>query len=646
MKYLGIDLETYSGIDLAKCGVYAYASSVDFEILLFGYAFDDEEVRVIDLCSKEKLPKEVVYAILDDDVIKTSFNANFERVCLSSYLKKQLSPHSWRCSQVQCAMLGLPSDLEGAAKVLKLDVQKMKEGRELVRYFSKPCKLDTYGNLGRNTPHTSLDKWKLFKDYCKNDVEVERSIRKKLEKYSIPHREQELWALDQRINDEGIRVDMELVLKAIKCDRDYKACIMDEARKITGLANPGSVMQLKKWLEDKGIHTDCLSKKNVSAIAGSTEGDIERLLRLRLDMAKTSIKKYEAAARSVSRDGRVRGLFKFYGANRTGRWAGKLVQVQNLPQNKLKNMELARDILRMGNIDEIQLLFGSIPEVLSYLIRTIFIPSPGHRFLIADFSAIEARVIAYLAGEKWRQDVFSSGGRIYEASASKMFKVPIEEITKSSPLRQKGKIAELALGYQGGVNALITMGALDMGLNIEELSGLVKAWRTSNSSIVKYWHHIEKAATDAVLKKMPTQVGGVKFYFEKGILFIVLPSGRRLSYIKPRVEKDTSFNRDCLTYEGLDRGSKHWCRINTYGGKLTENIVQAAARDCLGEAMLRLHKAGYKIVMHVHDEIVIEAPEGFGSIEDVLNIMGQPIPWAKGLELKAEGFEAQFYRKD
>lgn len=646
MRYLGIDIETYSSIDLAKCGVYAYASSGDFEILLFAYAFDDEPVRVIDIRSGEKLPKEIIDAIQAEEVIKTSFNANFERTCLSAYLKMYLSPHSWRCSAVQCAMMGLPSDLEGAAEVLKLDVQKMKEGRGLIRYFSKPYKFDSYGRSSRNTPYTSQDKWKLFKEYCRNDVEVERHIRKKLEKYSIQGREQELWVLDQRINDEGIRVDYELVLKAMECDRDYKANAMDEAREITGLDNPGSVMQLKKWLGDKGIHAESLSKKNVSVIADSAEGDVERLLRLRLDMAKTSIKKYEAVKRSISKDGRVRGLFQFYGANRTGRWSGKLVQVQNLPQNKLKNIELAREIVKRGNFDELELLYESVPSVLSELIRTIFIPSPGHSLIIADSSAIEARILAFLAGEQWRMDVFSGDGKIYEASASKMFKVPIEEITKSSPLRQKGKIAELALGYQGGANALITMGALDMGLKVEEIDSLFKAWRDSNSSIVKYWHDVESAAKNAVLRKVPVSVGSVKFHFENGILFITLPSGRRLSYIKPKLEKDKRFDRECLTYEGLEQSSRQWCRISTYGGKLTENIVQAVARDCLAEAMLRIDKAGYSIVMHVHDEIVIDAPNGFGSVEEVLSIMGQPIPWAKGLKLMAEGFGALFYRKD
>lgn len=647
MRTLGIDIETYSSVDLKKAGVYKYTSAPDFQVLLFAYAFDDEAVSIVDLATGEVLPEIVIDALFNDKIIKTAFNANFELTCLSTHLKEKLNANSWRCTAVQAAMLGLPLNLDGVAKVLNLDNQKMKEGKQLINYFSMPCK-PTKMNEGRtrNLPYHAPDKWQLFKTYCKTDVDVERAIRRKLEKYPIPDSEQALWVLDQKINRHGIEIDTLLVDNAIFCDQQYKETMTEEVKMLTGIDNPNSVSQLKDWFQLNGLEIESLSKKAVTELAEETDGEVERLLKLRLEMAKTSIKKYEAINRALCPDQRVRGLLQFYGANRTGRWAGRLVQVHNLPQNKLPDLDLARQLVREGKYDLVELLFGSSSVVLSQLIRTAFIPSKNHRFIIVDFSAIEARVIAWLAGEKWRQEVFEGHGKIYEASASQMFKVRIEEITKTSLLRQKGKVAELALGYQGGANALISMGALDMGLKEEELPELVQAWRRANPNIVSFWHEIEQAAKIAVREKIPTMVKNIKFHVDQGILFITLPSGRKLAYIKPRLEKDQAFNRESLTYEGMDQTSKKWLRLNTYGGKLVENIVQAVARDCLAEAMLNVDQAGYHIVMHVHDEIVIEAPLGFGTLEKVCNIVGQPIPWAEGLLLTADGFESNFYRKE
>ena len=645
MKVLGIDLETYSSVDLKKAGVYAYTSAPDFEILLFAYAWDDEPVQIVDLASNEQLPPEILVALTDDSIIKTAFNAAFERTCLSVYLKQQLSPKAWRCTAVQSAMLALPLHLAGVAQVLGLDEQKMDEGKRLIKYFCTPCKpTKTNGGRTRNLPHHAPDKWATFKEYCKQDVEVERSIRRKIESYPIPDQEQELWMLDQTINDRGILVDTTLVKRCIECDRQYRSGIFAEAKELTGLENPNSVAQLKDWLLGNGLEIESLSKKVVKEMAGNTEGEIQRLLELRQEMAKTSIKKYLAIERSLCPDQRVRGLLQFYGANRTGRWAGRLVQVHNLPQNHLPDLEAAREIVKAGDFEFLEMVYESVPGVLSELIRTAFIPAPGHRFLVADFAAIEARVVAWLAGEQWRLDVFKTHGKIYEASASQMFKVPIESITKTSPLRQKGKIAELALGYGGGVGALTNMGALEMGLSEGELQPLVDAWREANPNIVNLWWDIDHAAMKAVRDNTPQSVGPMGFLYSKGMLFVTLPSGRRLAYVKPRIETN-KFGRNGLTYEGIGL-NRQWSRIETYGPKLVENIVQATARDCLAEAMMRVEKAGYKIVMHVHDEIVVEAPVDFGSLKEVCQIMGQPLPWAKGLPLRADGFETGFYKKD
>ena len=648
MKTLGIDIETYSSVELKKAGVYAYTSAQDFEILLFAYAFEYEPVQVVDLASGEKLPPEILKALTDESVIKTAFNANFERTCLSVYIKQPLLPNAWRCTAVQSAMLGLPLHLAGVSKVLKLDEQKMGEGMALIRYFSIPCKpTKTNGERTRNLPGHAPEKWATFKDYCKRDVEVEQSIRKRLKKYPISDNEQALWVLDQQINDRGILVDIGLVRNAIRCDKRYRTSIFEEAKDLTGLDNPNSVAQLKEWLSGNGLEIDNLSKKVVADLASVTEGAIQRLLQLRQEMAKTSIRKYDAIQRAICPDNHVRGLLQFYGANRTGRWAGRLVQVQNLPQNHLLDLELARDIVKAGEFDLLEMVYESVPGVLSELIRTAFIPSKGHRLIVADFSAIEARVLGWLAGEKWRLNVFKSHGNIYEASASQMFKVPLERIVRGNPeyeLRQKGKISELALGYQGGANALIAMGALDKGLKEEELDGLVKSWRQANNNIVKYWYAVENAAKKAVSKRQPSALCNVKFHVESGILFITLPSGRKLSYIKPKMELN-KFGREAISYEGIGE-NKQWCRMSTYGGRLVENITQAVARDCLADAMLRVDKAGYKIAMHVHDELVITSPVGKGSLEEVCDIMGQPISWAEGLPLRAAGFEANFYIKN
>lgn len=946
MSILSIDIETFSDIDLQKSGVYAYTASPNFQILLFAYAFDEEEVKVIDLASGEKLPLKVREALTDDTIIKAAFNATFERVCISKYLNKKLSPSSWQCTAVQAATLGLPLSLNGVAQVLGLMEQKMKEGKDLIKYFSMPCN-PTKVNCGRtrNYPLNAVDKWEIFKKYCGQDVEVERAIRKKISRYPISENEQKNYVLDQEINDRGILIDFQLVAKAIDCDKLHKEHTLSDAQKLTGLDNPNSVAQLKQWLLENGIEVDSLSKRAVTDLTKETHGEVERLLNLRLQLAKTSIKKYEAIQRSVCPDGRVRGLFQFYGANRTGRWcltgdhevltqkgwikleewsggeiacwnpsteaisfeksnalsfqydgdmyfleskrcsqistpehkmpywsklgfwdrdtienlsrkrfsipftgqrsirsglehselrilimtqadghftrdgdirykfkkirkmercktllrranicfseykyeenlsitiksrnapiwlrefrkktfdwwmleesadvifdelehwdgyrcgpnsiqyssivkknadviqaiahlsgraatiiekhrenekwntayvvniwltpggkneirnhpkkisyngkvycaetttgyfmvrrdgkvwvtgnSGRMVQVQNLPQNHLKDLDLSRKLVKSGDFNTLEILFESIPHVLSELIRTAFIPRPNCRFIVADFSAIEARVIAWLAGEKWRMDVFATHGKIYEASASQMFRVPVEKITKTSPLRQKGKISELALGYGGGVGALTSMGALDMGIKEEELQGLVSAWRLANPNITKLWWDIDKAAVKAVKEKTTETVGRIKIHYESGIMFINLPSGRKLSYIKPRIEPNR-FERDAVTYEGIG-ATKKWERIETYGPKLVENIVQAISRDLLAEAMKKVAEKGYEIVMHVHDEVVIETPVGYGSLKEVCDVMAIIPTWAEGLKLRADGFECDYYRKD
>ncbi|WP_320951675.1 DNA polymerase [Hungatella effluvii] len=644
-RILEMDIETYSDVDLLKCGVYAYADSPAFEVLLFAYSFDREETKIVDLAQGEVLPAEVEAAIFDEGIVKTAFNANFERTCLSKYFGRQLSPKSWHCSAVQAAMLALPRSLEDVGAVLGLEKQKMKEGKELIRYFCVPCKpTKANGSRRRNLPCHAPGKWELFKTYCKRDVDVEKAVRYKLRNFPIPESEMEVYCLDQEINDRGVLVDRKLVEQAVAGDLLHKEIVTKRAYELTGLENPNSVAQIKGWLGGRGVEIDSLSKKAVAEMIEESDGEVEELLRLRLLMAKTSVKKYEAIQQSVCSDGRVHGLLQFYGANRTGRWAGRLVQVQNLPQNHLQDLELARNLVKQGRFEEVELFYDSTPRVLSELIRTAFIPKPGCRFLVADFSAIEARVLAWLAGEQWRLDVFASHGKIYEASASAMFHVPIEEITKGSPLRQKGKISELALGYGGSVGALTSMGALDMGLKEEELPSLVSAWRSANPHITKLWWDVDEAAIMAMVEKKQTRVGRITFEYKSGILFAMLPSGRKLAYVKPKMAVN-KFGRNGLTYEGIGESGK-WCRIETYGPKLVENIVQGTARDILAEAMLGLREKGFDIVMHVHDEAVLEVPEGISSVEEVCGIMAQQPKWAEGLPLRADGYECAFYKKE
>lgn len=648
-RILSIDIETYSSVDLTSCGVYAYTSSPDFEILLFGYAFDDEPVTVIDLAQGEELPTEVLAALPDPNTIKTAYNANFERTCIAKYLNMPMPPEQWRCTSVHALTLGLPGYLEGVAKALKLEQQKDTAGKMLINYFSKPCApTKTNGGRTRNLPEHDPEKWAQYKAYNAQDVEVERKLRKVLEKYPVPETEWKLWELDQRINDLGVAVDKTLVDHAIVCDESYQDRYFKEAQEVTGLKNPNSIIQLKNWIEETtGEEVENLDRAAVKELKEETRNKtVRQVLNLRQKMSKTSVKKYQAMERALCPDGRIRGLLQFYGANRTGRWAGRLVQVQNLPRNSLQDLDLARQLLREGNYELLELLFDSVPEVLSQLIRTALIPSPGHRFIVSDFSAIEARVIAWLAEEQWRIDVFNDHGKIYEASAAHMFKVPIEEITKDSPLRQKGKIAELALGYGGAIGALKAMGALEMGLEENELPELVETWRASNSNIVKFWWDVGNAAMKAVKDKTTVPVHhGIEFSYESGGLFLRLPSGRRLCYVRPRIEINERFNRPELTYEGVEQG-KTWGRIKTYGPKLVENIVQATSRDCLAEAMLRLDAAGYHIVFHVHDEVILDEPKDSGSVQEVNEIMKQPISWAPGLLLNADGFEANYYMKD
>jgi DNA polymerase len=650
MHVISIDIETFSDIDLGKCGVYRYAESPSFDILLFSYSMDDGQIKLIDLASGEKLPEEIINSLMDASIIKTAFNANFERVCLMKYLCRilgkevYLDPSSWRCSEVQAAMLGLPLHLEGVAQVLQLEEQKMSEGKALIRYFCMPCK-PTAANGGRkrNLPSDAPEKWEQFKAYNIRDVQVELAIRKKLEKYPIPEAEHDLYVLDQKINDRGFQADMNFVMQAITCDRQFSVAATEKAYELTGLENPNSVAQLKDWLVGRGVEVENLSKKNVQELVGETEGEVKEALKLRLLMAKTSVRKYEALERAVCSDGRVHGLLQFYGANRTGRWAGRLVQVQNLPQNHLEDLKLARDLVKEGRFEDIELLFGNIPGVLSELIRTAFVPKEGHRFIVADFSAIEARVISWLAGEKWRLEVFASHGKIYEAAASMMFHVPIEEVTKGSPLRQKGKISELACGYGGGVGALKAMGALEMGVEEDELQGLIDNWRTANPRIVNFWWEVDKAAITAVKERTKTRTHGIIFTYQSGMLFVTLPSGRNLVYVKPKLMLN-KFGREGLTYEGIG-ATKKWERIETYGPKIVENIVQATSRDLLADAMLRLDRAGFAIVAHVHDEVICEVPEGESSVEEICSFMSKGPKWAQGLPLTADGYECEFYQK-
>lgn len=771
---LTVDTETYSSVDLPRCGVHAYSQAEDFTVLLFGFAFDDEPVQIIDLAGGEQLPGEILKALTDPGIVKSAFNAAFERTCLARYLNTPMPPEQWRCSQARALILGLPSSLKNVAECLKLTQQKMDEGMGLIRYFSIPCKpTQANGGRTRNLPHHDSEKWELFKTYCKQDVEVERAIRKKLEQFPMPEQELKLWFLDQKINDFGIKIDMELVENAIRCDEDYQTKSLEEATNLTGLENPNSPAQLKSWLQDNhNIEVESLNKETVKDLLAETNNPIvKRALELRQEMSKTSVRKYEAMDRAVCKDGRVRGLLQYYGAS-TGRWAGRILNPQNLPRNNMSDLDMARELLKAGDYGALELLFDSVPDVLSQLIRTAFIPSPGHRFIVSDFSSIERVVLAWLAGERWVVEAYKAKKDLYIATASQMFNVPIDQIDKKSPLRQKGKVADLACiaegqpvltdtglvpieevttehkvwdgeewvthdgvvfrgekgvityegltatkdhlvwiegkpepvrfeyaatsgahllrtgeisqrkdkgrnytgcgrkarlydilnagpnnrftvsnclvhncGYQGGVGALKALGALKMGLQEDELPGIVAAWREANPSIVKLWWAVEKAAIKAVRDKTPVEMRyGLEFQYKSGVLFVRLPSGRSLAYVRPKIELEERFNKEGVTYEGVNLGK--WCRIRTYGGRGVENIVQGIARDCLAEALLRLDKAGYKIAFHVHDEAVLDVPHGFGSLEEVNAIMGQPIAWAPGLPMRAEGFEADHYKKD
>jgi DNA polymerase len=650
MDTLAIDVETYSSIDIKTSGAYKYVEAPDSEIILFAYAFNDEPVQIIDLMNGEEIPHKVELALGDANVIKTAFNANFERKAILNHYCLKCRPEQWQCTMIKALTMGLPSSLDMVAKVLnfKEDKQKMKEGKALIQYFCKPCKpTKTNDGRTRNLPAHDLDRWETFKEYCKQDVEVERAIRNKLSKFEITEKEQMLWQLDQRINDRGISTDLVLINKAIDCDSNYAERLENEARSITGLNNPNSPAQLKKWLsEHVGYEVTSLTKDDVpTLLENAKDDDVKRVLELRQLMAKTSIKKYEAMQKGRCKDGRVRGLLQFYGANRTGRWAGRLVQVQNLPQNHLPDLEDARNCIREGRFDDVEFLYDSIPDTLSQLIRTAFIPREGNRFIVSDFSAIEARVIAWYAGEQWRLDVFKTHGKIYEASASQMFKIPIEEIKKGSDLRQKGKIAELALGYGGSVGAITSM---DKAKSIpeEELPDLVKSWRAANPNITKFWWDCDKAAKKAIHDRTTVCMQfGLKFIYNPGVLFIQLPSGRKLVYLKPKIENGKC-DKPIITYEGMEQTSKQWTVLETYGPKLVENIVQATARDCLAEAMFRLDEAEYDIVMHVHDEVVLDVPKDKGSVEVINELMGKPISWAPTLPLRADGYECSYYMKD
>lgn len=646
MKTLSIDIETYSGADLSKCGVYKYAESPDFEILLFGYSADGGEIQVVDLAGGETIPSEITSAFTDANVTKWAFNAQFERVCLSRWLGfptgEYLNPQSWRCTMVWSAYMGLPLSLEGAGAVLGLEKQKLTEGKELIRYFCSPCKPTAVnGQRTRNLTEHAPDKWVVFKAYNRRDVEAEMSIQEKLARFPVPESVWDEYHLDQEINDRGVALDMKLVRSAIEADQQSRSELTRLMRELTELDNPNSVVQMKQWLSDNGLETDTLGKIAVTELLKTAPEPLGQVLLLRQQLAKSSVKKYQTMKNAVCSDGRARGMFQFYGANRTGRWAGRLIQMQNLPQNHMPDLEQARELVKCGDFAALGLLYDSVPEVLSELIRTAFVPRPACKFIVADFSAIEARVIAWFAGETWRQEVFASGGDIYCASASQMFRVPVEKHGINGHLRQKGKIAELALGYGGSVGALKAMGALEMGLSEEELPPLVSAWRSSNPNIVRLWWDVDRAVMTSVRERTATEAHGIRFSCQSRMLFITLPSGRKLSYVKPRIGTN-QFGSDCVTYEGIG-ATKKWERCDSYGPKFVENIVQATSRDILCYAMQNLRHC--PIVMHIHDELVIEADMPV-SIEDICTRMWQTPPWANGLLLRADGYETDFYKKD
>lgn len=660
MKNIFIDLETYSDIDLQKCGVYKYAESPNFEILLFGYSVDGGAVSVVDLVNGETIPTEILIALTDESVTKWAFNSQFERVCLSAYLKKNypqyfnsysadddaagnyISPKGWKCSLVWAAYMGLPLSLKAAGSVLKLTEQKMDEGKALIKYFSVPCKsTKTNGGRTRNLPEDDIEKWEIFKAYNKRDVEVEMEIHKKLHNFPVPDFVWEEYWIDQEINDRGISLDMDVVKNAIKLDEITRTKLETKIKAMTDMDNPNSVQQMKYWLADNGLMVDSLGKNEVKELLKTAPPKLADVLELRQQLAKSSVKKYQAMNNAVCEDNRARGMFQFYGANRTGRWSGRIIQLQNLPQNHMADFEQARDLVKCGNAAALEILYDDLPNTLSQLIRTAFVPRPGYKFIVSDFSAIEARVIAHLAGEKWRANVFQSGGDIYCASASRMFKVPVEKHGINSHLRQKGKIAELALGYGGSVGALKAMGALEMGLAEEELQPLVDSWRNANPNIVRLWRDVDRCVKQTVKERIFTQTHGIQFIYKSGMLFIELPSGRRLCYIRPRIGEN-KFGGESVTYEGIGTAKK-WERIESYGPKFVENIVQAVSRDILAFAMRTLSHCF--IVGHVHDELIIECPKDV-SLDSVCEQMGRTPPWMPGLLLRADGYEMQFYKKD
>ena len=642
---MGIDIETYSSAPLPRCGVYRYCDAPDFEILLFSYAFDDESVQTVDLASGNVLPQEVISALEDPGIIKVAYNAQFERVCLSRYLGHWLDPHQWRCTMVMAAYLTLPGRLADAAVALGTTEKKMEEGKDLIRYFSVPCKpTKTNGGRTRNLPADAPEKWAVYRQYNAQDVETERAIRKALEKFPLPEQEWELYALDQQINDRGVRVDKKLVKNAIAVDAVFAQAACQRAKELTGLENPGSVNQLKAWLADQDIPMESLARKIVQEKAAQTNGIVAELLNLRLELSKTSVKKYEAMARCVCRDGRVHGLLQFYGANRTGRWAGRLVQAQNLPQNHLPDLDLAREIVKTGDEELLDTLYASVPGTLSELIRTAFIPKNGCRFLVADFSAIEARVLAWLANEEWVLEEFRGKGKIYEATASRMFHIPQESIVKGNPnyeYRQKGKQATLSCGYGGGVGALKAMGAK---MPEEEMQPLVDAWRAANPNIVAFWSALDRAARTVIRKKTSARVGKVTLYWQDDKMFMRLPSGRNLCYQSPHFTGNR-FGSDAIGYYAPNAAGQRVVQ-ETFGGKLAENATQAIARDILAHALLTLEKNGYPVIFHVHDEAVIEMSIGQGALEEACRLMAIAPNWAEELPLRADGYECMYYRKD
>ena len=660
MKEMSIDLETYSDVNITKCGAYKYAESDEFEILLFGVSVDGGPVVVYDLACGDYIPDEILAALSDENVTKWAFNASFERVCLSNWLKKHrpeyftgysipedpagqyLDPASWKCSMIWSAYMGLPLSLEGVGAVLKLQDQKLKEGKDLIRYFCTPCKpTKANGGRTRNLPKHDPEKWELFKKYNQRDVEVEMAIQKRLSKYPVPEFIWDEYHLDQEINDRGIMLDMDVVENAIAFDEKSKSALMLQMQNLTGIDNPNSVAQMKEWLSDNGIEAESLGKKDVKNMIPETNGDIKEALTLRLQLAKSSVKKYQAMQNAVCKDGRAHGMFQFYGANRSGRWAGRLIQLQNLPQNHMNDLAEARAIVRIGDYDTLQLLYDDIPDTLSQLIRTAFIARDGYKFIVSDFSAIEARVLAFLAGETWRSKVFAEGKDIYCASASQMFGVPVEKHGINGHLRQKGKIAELALGYGGSVGALKSMGALEMGLSEEELQPLVSSWRSSNPMITAFWWDIDRAVKTTISQRIQSEVRGIKFFYKSGMLFIKLPSGRLLSYVKPRIGEN-QFGGESVTYEGVG-STKKWERIESYGPKFVENIVQAVSRDILCNAMKTLRHCF--IVGHVHDELIIECDPRV-DLKTVCEQMGRSPEWMPDILLRADGYETQFYKKD